>query len=96
MMLTSPEAKPPYVFRGQILLITKCNEAYLPFLREALGVILENLVEDTASESYLLEVGKQLNKPVLVRADGACRILKEGLLVTLDPQKYRVYKGVVL
>ena len=37
-----------------------------------------------------------LNKPVLLRADAACRILKEGQLVTLDPEKALVYKGVVL
>jgi pyruvate kinase len=95
MPVLSPDSKPSYALRGQLLVIPKCDESYLPLIREALGVILENLVEDSASEQYLLEVGKTLNKPVLVRADGACRILKEGTLVTLDPQKGRVYKGVV-
>lgn len=94
--MLSAESKPSYVVRGQIVVITKCDASYLPLIRECSGVILENLVEDIASESYLLEVAKELNKPALIRADGACRILKEGQLVTLDPQKFRVYKGVVL
>jgi pyruvate kinase len=92
----SAESKPSYAIRGLILVITKCDEAYLPLIRESLGVILENLVEDVTSEQYLIEAAKTMDKPVMVRADGACRILKEGQLVTLDPQKLRVYKGVIL
>lgn len=96
MPVMTPDTKPSYTTRDQIIVIAKCDESYLPLIKESAGVILENLVEDIASERYLLEVGKVVNKPVLVRADGACAILKEGLLVTLDPQKCRVYKGVVL
>ncbi|MBA2728608.1 MAG: pyruvate kinase [Parachlamydiaceae bacterium] len=95
-IVMTAESKPSYATRGQILVITKCDDAYIPLIRESLGVILENLVEDLFSEQYLIEAAKALNKPVLVRADGACRILKEGQLVTLDPQKSRVYKGVIL
>jgi pyruvate kinase len=91
----SPEM-PVYKLRGHLLVITQCDESYLPLIRESSGVILQNIVNDTASENYLLDVAKSLNKPVLIRADAASRTLKDGMLVTLDPAKSIVYKGVVI
>lgn len=91
-----PESSRAYKVRGQLLVIATCNEAYLPFIQECSGVILENLINDVESETYLMNVAKELNKPVLMRADAAFRVLKEGQLVTLDPQKNLVYKGVVV
>lgn len=91
-----PESSHAYKVRGQLLVIATCNESYLPLLHECSGVILENLIHDVESESYLLNIAKELNIPVLMRADAAFRVLKEGMLVTLDPQKNLVYKGVVV
>lgn len=90
------EAVLPYTVRGQLMVIATCNESYLPFIQECSGVILENILHDDESETYLLSIAKSLNKPVLMRADTAFRVLKEGQLVTLDPQKNLVYKGVVV
>lgn len=95
-IVLSPEQAQPYSVRGQLLVITKCDKSFLPLLRECAGIILQNLVSDSDSENYLLDIAKSLNKPVLVRADAASLTLKEGMLVTLDPQKSIVYKGVVL
>lgn len=94
--ILSPESNFSYQVRGQLLVITRCDETYLPFIQASSGVILQNLFSDTESEQYLLEVAKKYNKPVLLRADAAFRVLKEGQLVTLDPQKHLVYKGVVI
>ncbi len=94
--LISPESSLSYQVRGQLLVITTCDETYLPFIQASSGVILQNLVNDVESERYLLEIAKKYNKPVLTRADAAFRVLKEGQLVTLDPQKHLVYKGVVI
>jgi pyruvate kinase len=91
-----PEASRAYNVHGQLIVIATCDASYLPLIRQAAGVILENLYNDHESEQYLLDVAKNLNKPVLVRADSAIRVLKEGQLVTLDPQKNLVYKGVVI
>lgn len=90
------DASLSYTVRGQLIVIATCDESYLPFIRESAGVILENLVNDEESEKYLIKIAKQLQKPVLTRADAAFRVLKEGLLVSLDPQKKLVYKGVVV
>jgi pyruvate kinase len=96
VMVLSSEAKKPYEVRGQILVITHCDETYLPLIKESAGVILQNHVDDENSEHYLIDVAKDLTKSVVVRADDAWRTLKEGQLVTLDPDKALVYKGVVL
>lgn len=92
----APEAKEPYAVRNQLLVITKCDSSYLSLIREAIGIILQNHIHDIASEKYAKKISNSLGKPVLLRADAACRILKEGQLITLDPDKALVYKGVVL
>lgn len=95
-IVLSPEMKEPYAVRNQLLVIVRCDDSYLHLIREAAGVILQNHINDFASEKYAKKIALTLNKPVLLRADGACRILKEGQLVTLDPEKALVYKGVVM
>lgn len=94
-IVLSPEIEKPYQVRGKLLVITKCDETYLPFIKEALGIILQNHIDDVASEKFVLETAKSLDKTTLVRADAACRILKEGQLVTIDPEKALVYNRIL-
>jgi pyruvate kinase len=93
-LVLSPEAKQPYAVRGHLLVLAKCDETYLPLIKECAGIILQNHIDDNQSEAYALKIALELGKSVIVRADGATRVLKEGQLVTLDPQKALVYKGV--
>ncbi len=95
-IVLKPESKKPYSVRGFLIVITKCDESYDALLREASGVILQNHIDDVDSEKYLLNFAKKQRKPAIVRADAAYHVLKEGQLVTLDPGKALVYKGVVL
>ncbi len=95
VVVFSPETTKSYAVRNQLLVITQCDASYLPLIKEASAVILQNHIDDTNSEKYLLEIAKTLEKPSITRADEATRILKEGQLVTLDPEKSLVYKGVV-
>ncbi len=90
------EGVKPYHVRGQLILITSCDESYIPYIETASGLILQNLVEDELSELFAIEQARLLDKPIIVRADAATYILKEGQLVTLDPEKALIYKGVVL
>lgn len=94
-LIPTYENKEPYAVKNKIIVISACNENYLPLIREALGVILQNDIDDVESEKYAELTTKTLNKPLITRADGAFRILREGQLVTLDPDKFLVYKGVV-
>lgn len=94
-IILSPEAEKPYNVKGKLLVIAKCDESYSPYVREAEGVILQNHIDDVVSEKYLLELAKLFDKTVLVRADAACSILKEGQLVTIDPEKALVYNRIL-
>jgi pyruvate kinase len=95
-LVLSPDSRPAYTVKDHLLVIAKCDDTYFPLIQEASGVILQNHVDDDASEQYLLDIAREFDKPVIVRADAACRILKEGQLITLYPDKALVYKGVVL
>lgn len=92
----SSEAKQPYAVRGHILVMTECDSSYLPLIQEAAAIVLQNHIDDNRSEQYALQIAQQLGKTAIVRADAALRALKDGLLVTIDPEKHIVYKGVVL
>lgn len=96
VIVLAPESKEPYAVKDQILVIAKCDKFYLPLIQQAAGIVLQNHINDIASEKYAKKIALNLGKPILLRADAACRILKEGQLVTLDPEKALVYKGVVL
>lgn len=95
-IVNSADAIQPYQARSAIIVLRECDYRYLPFLQEAAGIILENVADDIDSEKYLRDVAKQYQKPIILNATGAMRILKEGTLVTLDPPRALVYKGVVL
>ncbi len=94
-MVLVPESREAHAVADHLLVMVKCNAAYLPLMREAAGLILQNLANDAESEAYARQMAMELGKPLLLQADAACRILKEGQLVTLDPEKALVYKGVV-
>ncbi len=96
ILRSSSEGIPPYHVRGSLLVITKCDESYLPYMEEAAGIILQNQIDDESSELFAIEQSAMLHKPTVVRADAAGYILKEGQLVTLDPEKALIYKGVVI
>lgn len=95
-IVLSPEDEKQYTIKDHILVISRCDDSYLPLLKESKGVILQNYIGDIDSEKYVLLVAKTLNIPAIVRADGACSILKEGQLITLDPKKAIVYNGMQL
>lgn len=92
----TPEAKKPYEVQGNLLVIPKCDESFLPLIKECAGIILHNLIDDTESEKEATKYAEEFSKSLIVRADGAATVLKEGQLATLDPEKALVYKGVVL
>lgn len=95
ILVFNPEMIKPYSVKDHLIVLTQCDASYLPLIRECAGIILQNHIDDLTSEQYVLEIAKQLEKSAIIRADAASRNLKEGHLVTLDPEKALVYKGVV-
>ncbi len=91
-MVLSPEGRDPQEFQGRIVVLLHCDNAFLPLLKHASGVILQNHLGDVSSEKYAALVAKTLEISVISRADGAMSLLQEGEEVTLDPQRGLVYR----
>lgn len=89
----TPEGQDIEEAAGVIIVIPKCDTSYLPLMKNALGVILENHPHDIASEKYALLVAKTFEIPMITRAEGAREMLKERETVTLDPSRGLVYRG---
>lgn len=84
-----------YTVRGSVIVINTCNESYLPLLKSASGVILQNHVDDVESERYLKRVAIPLDLSYIIRAEGASDVLRNEQLITLDPIGALVYKGII-
>lgn len=95
-IILSPEAQYISKAKGKIIVISQCDDSYLPLLKEAKGVILQNYMGDIESEKYVLLVAKTLNLSAIIRADGAMSILQDNQHVTLDPKKAIIYNGHVV
>ena len=92
-ILLSPEGCNPEDLEGRLVVIRHCDNSFLPALKQAAGVILQNHIGDSASEKYAALLAKTFEISVMTRADGAVSILKEGEEVTLDPQRGLIYLG---
>ena len=85
----------PFAVRGSIVVLSAYDDSLRPIIREAAGVILQTAPDDARSEPLLLEACQREKKTVIVGVDGAFRVLREKQLVSLDPRKAIVYKGVI-
>jgi pyruvate kinase len=93
VLIASPEGIRPDQLKGNIAVISHCNEEFLPILKEASGIILQNHIGDEASEKYALVLAKTYHLSMISRADGAFSLLHTGEFITIDPQKGLVYNG---
>ena len=92
-IVLAPEALDPESLDGRLVVIPHCDHSFLPALKHAAGVILQNYIGDTASEKYAALVAKTFEISVMTRADGAMSLLQEGEEITLDPQRGLIYRG---
>lgn len=95
LFLHSSKEKNQERFYQKIVVISHCDDTYIPFLQHALGMVLANHPEDTESEKNAGKIASTFDIPLIVRADQAMSLLKEGQMVTLNPEKGIVYKGTV-
>lgn len=65
---------------GMILAVPFTSNEMVPYLRDAAGVI----AEEPGTNSHAAIVGLTLNKPVIVGATGALRVLKDGQNISMD------------
>ena len=93
VIVLAPESTEPESVKDRLLVIVKCDESYIPLIKQAAGIILQNHINDIASERWAKKIALNLGKPILLRADASCRVLKDEQLITLDPERAVVYKG---
>jgi pyruvate kinase len=84
-----------YAVRGCIVVLSAFDESLLPIIHEAAGVILQTAPDDICSEPLLLEACQKEDKAVITGVEGAFQVLREKQLVTLDPHRAVIYKGVI-
>jgi pyruvate kinase len=84
-----------FAARGCIVVLSTYDVNFQDIVDAAAGIILQNNPEDTISETTLLEECSKRGKTLIVGVDGAYRSLREKQLVTLDPQKAIIYKGIL-
>lgn len=65
---------------GSILVAPYTDNEFLPYMREAAGII----VEESGAGSHAAIVGMTLEKPVIVGATKATRTLQDGMKITMD------------
>ncbi len=92
-IVLTPIGLTPETLKDRLVVISHCDESFLPVLKQARGVILQNYLGDTTSEKYAELVAKTLNIAVITRADGAMSILQEGEEISIDPQKGIIFRG---
>lgn len=92
-IVLSPQGRDPEEFQGRLVVIPHCDNTFLPILKQAAGVILQNHIGDVPSEKYAALVAKTFEISVMSRADGAMAVLQHGEEVTLDPQRGLIYRG---
>ena len=95
-MILSSDLNNAYRARGRIVVLSTCNDSFLPLLGHATAIVLQNHPDDKASEKSAKAAAKSFNIPLLARADHALTILKEGQLITIDPVKGLIFKGALL
>ena len=76
---------------GDILVVNSTTNEYLPIIKKAKGVI----VEESGMASHAAIVGMTLDIPVITGAKNATSVLKTGTIVTIDSSRGLVYSGVV-
>lgn len=74
-----------------ILVVPSTNNDYLPLMKRAKAVI----TEESGLASHAAIVGLTLEKPVVIGAANATKILKSGSVVTIDADRGIVYFGVI-
>lgn len=74
-----------------ILVISQITDELIPIIESSSGVIVENYDISSMAARKVLD----LKIPVIIGANNATSILKQGIVVTIDEKKGMVYNGII-
>ena len=79
--------------QGDILVAHKTTNEYLPYMKKASAIIVE---DDSLDENnHAVIVGRTLEIPVIIGANGILEGLKNATVITIDSKNGYIYNGVV-
>lgn len=81
-----------YFKKGDILVTHGTNNDFLPYMKKASAIIVEAGEEEENIHAEI--VGQALDIPVIICAQNAVELIRNGTLITVDSRKGFVYNGV--
>lgn len=81
-----------YFKKGDILVTHKTSNDFLPYIKKASAIIVEDGEEGENSHAAI--VGRALDIPVILGCSNAVALIRSGTLITVDSKKGFVYNGV--
>ena len=79
----------------KILILTQYDSEFFALVCAAGGIILQSSPENKQSETALKSICEQYGKPLILGVDDVFRTFKEDQIITIDPTKAIVYKGLL-
>ncbi len=91
-LLSQENAKPQHL-KDKIVVANRLEESWGLALKGAKALIVQNHPADFVTIEIAKKIAHEHSLPVLLQADGAIEALKEGEMVTFDPQKGLIFRG---
>jgi pyruvate,water dikinase len=79
------------IHKGDVLVASQTNPDYVPAMKKAAAIVTER----GGRTSHAAIVSRELGVPAVVGAEGALKLLKDEMVVSVDGGKGEVYKGSI-
>jgi len=77
--------------QGHVLVTTMTNPSMVPIMRKAVAIV----TDEGGVTSHASIVSRELGIPCIVGSENATSVLEDGLIITVDANNGKVYKGEV-
>lgn len=82
-----------YFETGDILVVSKTDNAYLPYMKKASAIVVED--DSLGENNHAVIVGKTLDIPVITGAKNIVEVVRNTRIITVDSKKGYIYNGSV-
>ncbi|WP_069997320.1 pyruvate kinase [Cellulosilyticum sp. I15G10I2] len=79
--------------KGDILVASKTNNQYLPYMKKASAIIVEDSTPEESNHAVI--VGQTLDIPVIIGASNIVESVRNSVIITVDSEKGYVYNGAI-
>lgn len=82
-----------YFKKGDILITAKTDNAFLPYMKKASAIIVEDCSHEENNHATI--VGRTLDIPVIIGAKNIVEAVRNSITITVDSEKGLVYNGAI-